>query len=67
MEEIFFSIFVIYLICNFVQAGKKAAILGVLDSKLSAAINEATGIKCSDIGASEVGSSNIFFIKLLLL
>jgi hypothetical protein len=33
-----------------VQGGKKGGILGVGDSKLSASINDATGIKCSHIG-----------------
>ncbi|XP_023335282.1 nucleolar protein 56 [Eurytemora carolleeae] len=40
----------LFLETNMPKAGKKAAILGVLDSKLSAAINEATEIKCSHIG-----------------
>ena len=53
------SFLIIYLILNYIQAGKKAAILGVLDSKLSAAINEATEIKCSHIGViPEVGLTN---------
>jgi hypothetical protein len=33
-----------------VKGGKKGGILGVGDSKLSASINDATGIKCSHIG-----------------
>ncbi len=32
------------------KGGKKGGLLGVGDSKLSASINDATGIKCSHIG-----------------
>ena len=62
------SFLIIYLILNYIQAGKKAAILGVLDSKLSAAINEATEIKCSHIGViPEVGLTNFLCLVSLLL
>jgi len=62
------SFLIIYLILNYIQAGKKAAILGVLDSKLSAAINEATEIKCSHIGViPEVGLTNFLCLESLLL
>lgn len=40
----------LFLNTNMPKGGKKGAILGVIDSKLSAAINEACGIKCSHIG-----------------
>ena len=32
------------------QGGKQSAVLGVIDSKLSASINESCDIKCSHIG-----------------
>jgi len=40
----------LFLETNFPKSGKKGAILGVIADKLSAAINEALGIKCSHIG-----------------
>jgi len=40
----------LFLETNMPKGGKKGAVLGVVDSKLSATINEACGIKCSHIG-----------------
>ena len=46
------------------QAGKKGAILGVIDSKLTSTINEALGIQCSHIGVvPEVTPISIMFRK----
>jgi len=40
----------LFLETNMPKGGKKGCVLGVSDSKLSAAVNEACGIKCSHIG-----------------
>jgi len=40
----------LFLETNMPKAGKKGAILGVIDSKLTSTINEALGIQCSHIG-----------------
>eukprot|EP00088_Acartia_fossae_P037750 TRINITY_DN389_c0_g2_i2.p1 TRINITY_DN389_c0_g2~~TRINITY_DN389_c0_g2_i2.p1 ORF type:complete len:581 (+),score=243.76 TRINITY_DN389_c0_g2_i2:65-1807(+) len=40
----------LFLDTNVPKGGKKGAVLGVIDSKLSAAVNEACDIKCSHIG-----------------
>jgi len=40
----------LFLDTNMPKASKKASVMGVVDSKLSAAINETCGIKCSHIG-----------------
>jgi len=40
----------LFLDTNMPKAGKKSSVMGVIDSKLSAAINETCGIKCSHVG-----------------
>jgi len=40
----------LFIQTNMPKAGKKGAILGVIDSKLTSTINEALGIQCSHIG-----------------
>ena len=39
--------------------------MGVIDSKLSAAINETCGIKCSHVGVVPEVNSIIYFVSVL--
>jgi len=57
----------LFLETNMPKGGKKAAVLGVGDPKLSASINEALGIKCShiDVVPEVIRGIRLHFAKLV--